>query len=73
MSDYRNNVCGPLPPSELRRMMRRHRVTIRDLARRLGSTQRRVREIRNGAAALGVNAARDWIQAITGTDPGQLY
>ena len=42
---------------------------IRDLAQRLGMTQRRIRECRR--AGLGnPHAVRDWLEAITGHDPG---
>ena len=67
---------GKMPPeklagTELRRLMRRHRVTIAELAIRTGVTQKRIRKARE----LGVSdplVVRDWIQAITGTDPGPI-
>jgi len=49
---------------DLCRLMRRHRVTIRDLARRTGITQKRIREIRR--SQLTGLAVHDWIEAITG-------
>ncbi len=58
-----------LTGAELCRWMRRFRTTIRDLAQRLGMTQRRIRECRR--AGLGnPHAVRDWLEAITGHDPG---
>lgn len=54
---------------ELCRWMRRFRTTIRDLAQRLGITQRRIRECRR--VGLGnPHTVRDWLEAITGHDPG---
>ena len=53
---------------ELITMMRRHKVTIRELARRIQITQKRVRMRRD--IGLDAETARDWIQAITGVDPG---
>ena len=41
------------------------------LAFRLGTSQKRVRQIRDSGLA-DVLAIRDWIQAITGTDPGPI-
>jgi hypothetical protein len=55
--------------TELASLMRRHKVTIRELARRIQVTQTDVRYRRE----TGLNhpeLARDWIQAITGNDPG---
>ena len=53
---------------ELATLMRRHKVTIRELARRTQMTQQRIRLRRE--TGLDPEAARDWIQAITGADPG---
>jgi hypothetical protein len=53
---------------ELITMMRRHNVTISELARRIQITQKRVRMRRE--TGLNPETARDWIQAITGIDPG---
>lgn len=66
----------PLPPSilsgrDLIRMMRRHRVTIADLAVRIGVTQKRVRELRE-TGIQNPKVIRDWIEAITGRDPGPV-
>ena len=55
--------------TELATLMRRHKVTIRELARRIKITQKHVR-YRREAGLIDPELARDWIQAITGTDPG---
>lgn len=55
---------------ELTSLMRRHNVTIRELARRIQITQKRVRMRRDIGFFREPELARDWIQAITGTDPG---
>lgn len=65
---------GSFPPStlsgpQLVRLMRQHNVTIAGLAFRLGSTQKRVREIRETGLE-DPKVIRDWIEAITGQDPG---
>lgn len=54
------------------RAMRRHRVTIRDLAGRLQMPQRVVRMRRRDGIQTAA-AARDWLEAITGKDPGPLH
>lgn len=51
--------------------MRVHRVTIRELSRRMQITMKRIREIRELGLEDGY-AIRDWIEGITGEDPGQL-
>ncbi len=51
------------------RLMRKHKVTIRDLKKRTGFTLKRIREVRSGGLVDPV-ACRDWVQAITETDPG---
>jgi transcriptional regulator with XRE-family HTH domain len=51
----------------IRRLMRRHKVTIREIAARLNVTLKRVREVRkNGAETYFIYC--DWHQAITGDD-----
>lgn len=53
----------------LKKLMRSHKVTIRDLKSSTGITMKRIREvIRSGLTDR--NDARDWVQEITGTDPG---
>ena len=52
-------------------LMRSNRVTIRELSRRMGFTQKHVRSVRDR----GLNSAgaiRDWVEAITGEDPGLM-
>jgi len=53
-------------------LMRRHHVTIRTLAQRLGVPMTRVR-IRRQQGIADRHVARDWIEAITGQDPGMLH
>ena len=56
---------------ELRALMREHRVTIRELSRRTGVTQKRIRErLRSGISQPAV--IRDWVQSIIGHDPGPV-
>ena len=54
---------------ELTSLMRRHKVTIRELARRIQIPQKRIR-YRRETGLPDPGLARDWIQAITGNDPG---
>ena len=60
-----------LSGAEIVSLMRKHKVTIEALAFRLGTTQKRVRKIRNTKLDDPL-AVRDWIQAITGEDPGPI-
>ena len=62
---------GNLEGAEVRRLMRVHKVRIRELSRRMQITMKRIREIRE----IGLDeryAIRDWLEAITGVDPGEL-
>ena len=62
-----------LTGAELRRLMRRRHVTISTLARRLDMPMKRVRFRRaHGFDSTEGAAARDWIEAVTGADPGPL-
>lgn len=55
-------------PAEVRRLMREHGVTIRELAARMDITMKRVREIRNGTGGpLSWASAIDVHEAIAGT------
>lgn len=57
---------------QLAALMRRHKVTIRELSKRVGYGLDRVRFRRkHGFKTCEMDAARDWIQAITGKDPGE--
>ena len=49
-------------------LMRKHKVTIRELKKRTGFTMTHIR-LRRETGLTDPNAARDWIQAITGKDP----
>jgi hypothetical protein len=52
-------------------LMRRHRVTIRMLAQRLDLPMTRVRYRRRHGIEEW-NIIRDWVEAITGVDPGAV-
>jgi len=52
-------------------LMRRNCVTIRALSQRTGITMKRIRMIRERGLS-DPHAIRDWIEAITGEDPGSL-
>ena len=52
-------------------MMRVNKVTMRELKRRMGISLTRIRRARD-AGVFGVNVARDWVEAITGRDPGRI-
>lgn len=66
-----SKIPSSLTGAEIVRLMRMHKVTIEALAFRLGTTQKRVRKIRNTKFDNSL-AVRDWIQAITGEDPGPI-
>jgi|GEM_PF-778497 len=66
-----DGLPSKLSGGEVIRLMRKHKVTIEQLAFRLGSTMKRVREIRQKGLAKAT-VVRDWIQAITGEDPGPI-
>ena len=56
---------------DIRTLMRRHHVTIRALAQRLDIPMTRVRYRRlHGIEEW--NVLRDWVEAITGADPGAV-
>jgi hypothetical protein len=56
---------------EVKTLMRRYHKTILQLAFVMGITQKRIRAVRS-AGLLDRNAVRDWLEAITGLDPGPL-
>lgn len=58
-----------LTGKELNSLMRRNKVTIREFKSRTGITLKRLREVlKTGLTSEG--AARDWVEAIIGHDPG---
>lgn len=67
----RSTHSPSLKGKELISLMRKHKVTIKRLSFRMGLPMKRIREVR----AVGLNdalAVRDWIQAVTGEDPGPI-
>jgi hypothetical protein len=56
---------------EVTRLMRKHRVTIRELSKRMGIPQKRIR-LRREIGLEGRELIRDWVQGILGHDPGPL-
>ena len=60
-----------LSGSDVISLMRRYKVTIKELARRIGVTLDRIRKIRERGLQDPL-AVRDWIQAISGEDPGPI-
>jgi hypothetical protein len=61
-------VTGPT----LCRLMHRHHVTIRLLAQRMDIPMTRIRVCRQEGIK-DRHVARDWVEAITGRDPGMLH
>ena len=68
-ADRRQFSCPVLSGPGIVRLMRQYRVTIAQLSERTGLTQVRIRFARRHGLR-DRNAARDWVQAITGADPG---
>jgi hypothetical protein len=64
-------MASTLTGKEVRSLMRKHSVTMSQLAFRLGTTLKRVRTIREKGLLCKL-AVRDWIQAITSVDPGPM-
>jgi len=62
---------APLAGHELTSLMHRHKVTIGELAKRTGMTQKRIRQARDDGLS-EPNIVRDWLQAILGRDPGPI-
>jgi hypothetical protein len=60
-------LSGP----NVQRLMRRHHVTMRALAARMDLPLTRIR-VRRQHGIADPQVARDWLEAITGTDPGPL-
>jgi hypothetical protein len=63
--------AGRITGKEVVRLMRVWRVSIRDLKIKTGITMKRIRQVRESGTTDGFHT-RDWVQAITGTDPGRL-
>ena len=57
---------------DMQRLMRRHHITILTLSRRMGIPMTRVR-FRRQYGIEDRHVARDWLEAIAGTDPGPLH
>jgi hypothetical protein len=57
---------------DVQRLMRRYHVTIRTLSRRMDIPMTRVR-FRRRHGIEDRHVARDWLEAITGRDPGPLH
>ncbi len=66
-----DEVTTSLSGQELVGLIRKHKLTIESLAFRLGTSQKRVRQIRDSGLTDPL-AVRDWIEAVTGDDPGPL-
>jgi hypothetical protein len=62
---------APLAGHELVTLMRRHKVTIGELTKRTGITQKRIRMARDNGLT-DPNAVRDWVEAIRGRDLGPV-
>jgi len=61
----------PLSGREIIKLMRQNHVTIRELSSRMQITMKRIREVRrDGLCHPGV--IRDWVEHITGEDPGPI-
>lgn len=56
---------------EIKRLMRKYKVTIRELSKRMGITQKRIR-LRREIGLEGRALIRDWVQGVIGADPGPL-
>ena len=70
-ADAAERPVAPLPGHELVALMQRHKVTIGELAKRTGITQKRIRQAREQGLS-DPNAVRDWVQAIRGRDSGPV-
>jgi hypothetical protein len=62
---------GRLDGRTIVRLMAQHGRTIRDLSASMGLSMVRVRQVREQGTR-NHHDSRDWIQGITGTDPGDL-
>lgn len=71
IEEFKLPLKGKLDGADVRRLMRVHKVTIRQLSERMQITMKRIRQIRE----IGLRdrpTIRDWVQGITGEDPGEL-
>lgn len=64
-------IKSALTGEEVVSLMRRHKRTIGALAFIVGVSQKRVRHVRERGVE-NRHAVRDWLEAITGEDPGPL-
>jgi hypothetical protein len=64
-------IVAIMEGKEVQRLMRKYRVTIRELSQRMGITQKRIR-LRREIGLEGRELIRDWVQGIIGADPGPL-
>ena len=64
-------ITSKLSGEEIKTLMRRHKKTISGLAFTMGITQKRVREVREKGIN-DRNGVRDWLESLTGDDPGPL-
>jgi transcriptional regulator with XRE-family HTH domain len=55
----------------LAKLMRQHNVTLKELSQRLGIPMTRIRRVLQSKLSHGPSV-RDWVEAITGTDPGVM-
>jgi len=62
---------GRLQGNHMETLMRCYRMGIRELAQRLDVPMRRVRQVR-AEGVQGEAYVRDWIQGVTGLDPGPV-
>lgn len=62
---------GSITGKEVVSLMRKHKKTIAALAFRIGTSQKRVRQVREHGLHDSL-AVRDWIEAITDEDPGPI-
>jgi len=66
-----SSLAAPMSGKQIQSLMRKHHVTIAALSNRMQITQKRIREVRERGLT-DPNVVRDWVQGITGTDPGPI-